>query len=107
VGEELCPALGIAIPVGKDSLSMKTTWREGEETRSVVAPVSLIVSAFAPVGDVRKTLTPELRNRSRRFLQAAQGAPTRHSTKPRPAKLALAHRSGRRRNRLVALRWHR
>ena len=61
VGEELCPALGIAIPVGKDSLSMKTTWREGEETRSVVAPVSLIVSAFAPVGDVRKTLTPELR----------------------------------------------
>ncbi|MEJ1961223.1 MAG: phosphoribosylformylglycinamidine synthase [Gammaproteobacteria bacterium] len=61
VGEELCPALGIAIPVGKDSLSMKTTWRDGEDTRSVVAPVSLIVSAFAPVGDVRKTLTPELR----------------------------------------------
>ena len=61
VGEELCPALGIAIPVGKDSLSMKTTWRDGEDTRSVVAPVSLIVSAFAPVGDVRKTLTPQLR----------------------------------------------
>ena len=61
VGEELCPALGIAIPVGKDSLSMKTTWREGDHTRSVVAPVSLIVSAFAPVGDVRKTLTPVLR----------------------------------------------
>jgi phosphoribosylformylglycinamidine synthase len=61
VGEELCPALGIAIPVGKDSLSMKTTWRDGEKTKSVVAPVSLIVSAFAPVGDVRKTLTPALR----------------------------------------------
>jgi phosphoribosylformylglycinamidine synthase len=61
VGEELCPALGIAIPVGKDSLSMKTTWREGDDTRSVVAPVSLIVSAFAPVRDVRKTLTPVLR----------------------------------------------
>jgi len=61
VGEELCPALGIAIPVGKDSLSMKTTWREGDATKSVVAPVSLIISAFAPVDDVRKTLTPVLR----------------------------------------------
>ncbi len=61
VGEEFCPALGIAIPVGKDSLSMKTAWREGEEIRKVVAPVSLIVSAFAPVADVRSTLTPQLR----------------------------------------------
>jgi phosphoribosylformylglycinamidine synthase len=61
VGMELCPALGIAIPVGKDSLSMKTVWREGTEQKSVVAPVSLIVSAFAPVGDVRRTLTPLLR----------------------------------------------
>jgi phosphoribosylformylglycinamidine synthase len=60
VGEELCPALGIAIPVGKDSLSMKTTWREGQSLKSVVAPVSLIVSAFAPVADVRRTLTPVL-----------------------------------------------
>ncbi len=49
VGEEFCPALGIAIPVGKDSLSMKTVWQEDGATRSVVAPVSLIVSAFAPV----------------------------------------------------------
>jgi phosphoribosylformylglycinamidine synthase len=56
VGKELCPALGIAIPVGKDSLSMKTTWGD----KSVVAPVSLIISAFAPVKDVRKTLTPAL-----------------------------------------------
>jgi phosphoribosylformylglycinamidine synthase len=60
VGMELCPALGIAIPVGKDSLSMKTAWREGDEARKVVAPVSLIVSAFAPVVDVRRTLTPQL-----------------------------------------------
>ncbi len=61
VGEQLCPALGIAIPVGKDSLSMRTAWRDGAESRAVVAPVSLIVSAFAPVQDVRRTLTPALR----------------------------------------------
>ncbi|MCC7462980.1 MAG: phosphoribosylformylglycinamidine synthase [Gammaproteobacteria bacterium] len=61
VGEELCPALGIAIPVGKDSLSMKTVWRQDGVVRSVVAPLSLIVSAFAPVGDVRRTWTPQLR----------------------------------------------
>lgn len=61
VGEELCPALGIAIPVGKDSLSMKTVWQDGAAKKSVVAPVSLIISAFAPVGDVRKTWTPQLR----------------------------------------------
>jgi phosphoribosylformylglycinamidine synthase len=61
VGAELCPALGIAIPVGKDSMSMRTVWSEGGQPRTVVAPVSLIVSAFAPVHDVRRTLTPELR----------------------------------------------
>ena len=60
VGKELCPALGIAIPVGKDSLSMKTVWRENDASKSVVAPVSLIISAFAPVKDVRRTLTPTL-----------------------------------------------
>src|SRR5579863_10532026 len=60
VGKELCPALGIAIPVGKDSLSMKTAWRDGAVERSVVAPVSLIVSAFAPVDDARRTSTPAL-----------------------------------------------
>ena len=60
VANELCPALGIAIPVGKDSLSMKTAWSEGGSERCVVAPVSLIVSAFAPVTDARRTLTPEL-----------------------------------------------
>jgi phosphoribosylformylglycinamidine synthase len=60
VGEELCPALGIAIPVGKDSLSMRTSWTEDGAAREVVAPVSLVVSAFAPVRDIRATLTPEL-----------------------------------------------
>ena len=61
VGMELCPALGIAIPVGKDSMSMKTVWREQGEERSVTAPISLIISAFSPVTDVRLTLTPQLR----------------------------------------------
>ncbi|MBS0388581.1 MAG: phosphoribosylformylglycinamidine synthase, partial [Proteobacteria bacterium] len=61
VGEEFCPALGIAIPVGKDSLSMKTAWQQDGQPHAVVAPVSLIVSAFAPVGDVRRSLTPLLR----------------------------------------------
>jgi phosphoribosylformylglycinamidine synthase len=60
VGEEFCPALGIAIPVGKDSLSMQTRWEAEGERRSVVAPVSLVISAFAPVRDVRRTLTPQL-----------------------------------------------
>ena len=60
VGEGLCPALGIAIPVGKDSLSMRTRWDHGGSERSVTSPVSLIVSAFAPVNDVRVTHTPEI-----------------------------------------------
>ena len=63
VGMELCPALGISIPVGKDSMSMRTTWRDERsgEDKEVTAPLSLIVSAFAPVRDVRRTLTPQLR----------------------------------------------
>ncbi|HSH29837.1 MAG TPA: phosphoribosylformylglycinamidine synthase, partial [Thiohalobacter sp.] len=61
VGRELCPRLGIAIPVGKDSLSMKTVWEQDGEPRSVTAPLSLIVTAFAPVEDVRLSLTPQLR----------------------------------------------
>ncbi|MCC6521709.1 MAG: phosphoribosylformylglycinamidine synthase, partial [Polyangiaceae bacterium] len=59
-GAELCPALGIAIPVGKDSLSMRAVWHEGGAERSVTSPVTLVASAFAPVADVRRTLTPEL-----------------------------------------------
>lgn len=62
VALELCPALGISIPVGKDSLSMRSIWQESGMRREVVAPLSLIVSAFAPVADVRKTLTPLLRS---------------------------------------------
>ncbi len=60
VAMELCPALGIGIPVGKDSLSMRSQWSEGAEARKVVAPVSLVVSAFATLDDVRGTLTPQL-----------------------------------------------
>ncbi len=64
VGEALCPALGIAIPVGKDSLSMRANWSDGQANKSVVSPMSLIITAFAPVQDVSKTLTPELVNSS-------------------------------------------
>jgi phosphoribosylformylglycinamidine synthase len=61
IGMELCPALGISIPVGKDSLSMRTKWQDAGVAKEVVAPVSLIISAFAPVEDVRGHLTPQLR----------------------------------------------
>ncbi|MES2919592.1 MAG: phosphoribosylformylglycinamidine synthase [Pseudomonadota bacterium] len=61
VGMELCPALGIAIPVGKDSLSMRTVWDDAGEKKAVTAPLSLIITAFAPVTDIRQTLTPQLR----------------------------------------------
>ncbi len=61
VGMELCPALDIAIPVGKDSLSMRTVWKDGDTDKAVTSPLSLIVSSFAPVLDVRRTLTPELK----------------------------------------------
>ncbi|QGT78588.1 phosphoribosylformylglycinamidine synthase [Guyparkeria halophila] len=60
VGMEFCPALGISIPVGKDSLSMKTRWQDGTSEKTVTSPVSLVVTGFAPVSDVRRTLTPEL-----------------------------------------------
>ena len=62
VGMALCPALGISIPVGKDSLSMCTQWQDGHTTRKVTSPVSLIISAFASIDDVRGTLTPQLDN---------------------------------------------
>jgi phosphoribosylformylglycinamidine synthase len=60
VGLELCPALGVSIPVGKDSLSMRTQWTDGAGAKKVTSPVSLIVSAFATLADVRGTLTPQL-----------------------------------------------
>ena len=61
VGMQLCPQLDITIPVGKDSMSMKTVWQEGDQIKEVTAPLSLVISAFAEVTDVRKTLTPQLR----------------------------------------------
>ena len=61
VGMDLCPALGIAIPVGKDSLSMKSVWRDNDIEKTMTAPLSLIVTTFAPVSDISKTLTPELK----------------------------------------------
>lgn len=61
VGEELCPELGITIPVGKDSMSMKTKWEENGQPREVIAPLSLIISSFARVEDIRLTKTPQLR----------------------------------------------
>ncbi len=61
VGMEFCPALGMTIPVGKDSMSMKMKWADGDEQKSVVSPLSLIASGFAPVSDVRRTLTPQLK----------------------------------------------
>jgi len=57
----LCQSMGLSIPVGKDSLSMTTSWQQDGESRQVVAPVSLVVTAFAPVADVRASLTPQLR----------------------------------------------
>ena len=61
IGEELCPALGLTIPVGKDSMSMKTQWEENGENKSVTSPLSLIITAFGAVEDIRKTVTPQLR----------------------------------------------
>lgn len=62
VGMEVCPDLGIAIPVGKDSLSMKTVWNENGQDKTMTSPLSLIITAFAPVLDVSKTLTPQLKD---------------------------------------------
>ncbi|MBP2279439.1 phosphoribosylformylglycinamidine synthase [Psychrobacter sp. PL19] len=74
IGEELCPALGIAIPVGKDSLSMRANWTDkdtesGSQDKSVVSPMSLVITAFAPVIDVAQTLTPELINGDSAFYR--------------------------------------
>ena len=62
VGMEVCPELGIAIPVGKDSLSMKTVWKEDGKDKTMTSPLSLIITSFAPVLDVSKTLTPQLKD---------------------------------------------
>jgi phosphoribosylformylglycinamidine synthase len=74
VGTELCPALGVAIPVGKDSMSMRTVWNGPDGVHSVIAPLSLIVSAFAPVTDVRLARTPELAPEPSELLLVDLGA---------------------------------
>lgn len=68
VGEELCPALGIAIPVGKDSMSMKTVWEAPDGPKQMTSPLSLIITAFAPVIDVRKVVTPDLKSQDETSL---------------------------------------
>ncbi|PKO46117.1 MAG: phosphoribosylformylglycinamidine synthase [Betaproteobacteria bacterium HGW-Betaproteobacteria-22] len=60
VGMELCPQLGVSIPVGKDSMSMKTVWNDEEQNKAVTSPISLVVTAFAATSDARKTMTPQL-----------------------------------------------
>ena len=77
IGMEMCPALGIAIPVGKDSLSMHTAWTVGRRDKSVTSPVSLNITAFAPVSDARRTLTPWMKldqgNTRLLFIDLGQG----------------------------------
>ena len=75
VGMELCPALGISIPVGKDSLSMRTVWETSDgSAQKQTAPLSLVISAFAPVRDIRHTLTPDLKPVTSRLLLVDLGA---------------------------------
>ena len=78
IAMELCPALGISIPVGKDSMSMQTIWKD-THNHKVVAPLSLIISAFAPVSDASRTLTPELQNKdnTRLWLLAPEAGQAR------------------------------
>ncbi|MBK5936638.1 phosphoribosylformylglycinamidine synthase [Halorhodospira halophila] len=78
VGRDLCPELGVAIPVGKDSLSMRMVWEEAGGQRSVTAPVSLVVSAFAPVADVRRAVTPQLQPQPDTVLVALELSGERH-----------------------------
>jgi phosphoribosylformylglycinamidine synthase, single chain form len=76
IGEELCPALGLAIPVGKDSMSMKTTWQQEGEQKTMTSPLSLVISAFARVEDVRNTVTPVLqvnKENTLLFIDLAKG----------------------------------
>ncbi len=82
VGLELCPALGITIPVGKDSMSMSTTWHDGPEPKRVTAPISLIVSAFASVADIRLTLTPQLKYEQNLNAERAESAENSSQSDP-------------------------
>jgi phosphoribosylformylglycinamidine synthase len=90
VGLELCPALGLTIPVGKDSMSMSTAWKDaGGQDHRITAPVSLIISAFAPVTDIRLSLTPQLRYDpgfvSRSAAEPAEGSNPHPSVPPHSA----------------------
>ncbi len=92
VGMELCPALGVTIPVGKDSMSMSTVWNDAAtgEKKRITAPISLIISAFAPVADIRFTLTPQLQ---RPALKLVEGASFGSSPESSPAPLLAASTS--------------
>ena len=105
VGMELCPALGITIPVGKDSMSMSTVWKDRDTgaDKRVTAPVSLIVSAFAPVADIRRSLTPQLQHGSPLSALSARppGAqPSTLNSQPEPDTVLLLIDLGRGKNRL-------
>ena len=104
VGMELCPALGITIPVGKDSMSMSTGWHDGSEQKRVTAPISLIVSAFASVTDIRLTLTPQLQRPSATVevssLSLSQTSTSHLNSEPSEATVLLLIDLGRGKNRL-------
>ena len=78
VGEELCPALGLTIPVGKDSMSMKTRWQEGSEEREMTSPLSLVISAFARVEDVRPVSYTHLHGLTYHNVKAIAAIPEMH-----------------------------
>jgi phosphoribosylformylglycinamidine synthase len=82
VGMELCPALGITIPVGKDSMSMSTVWNDGAAEKRVIAPISLIVSAFAPCADLRLSLTPELKYDAPKAVHPKDAKDTKSASAP-------------------------
>ncbi|MBL9210170.1 MAG: phosphoribosylformylglycinamidine synthase [Opitutaceae bacterium] len=90
VGMELCPALGITIPVGKDSMSMSTVWQDEAGKKRMTAPVSLIVSAFAAVEDVRLSLTPQLRSDADQPASPAGAASEERKTGASAASAALS-----------------
>jgi phosphoribosylformylglycinamidine synthase len=75
VGEDFCPALGLTIPVGKDSLSMRTKWQDNSEDKSVSSPLSLVITAFSPVSDVKRTLTSQLSASTKTSLLLVNLAP--------------------------------
>lgn len=95
MGEELCPQLGLTIPVGKDSMSMKTRWQEGNEQREMTSPLSLVISAFARVEDVRHTLTPQLSTEDNALLLIDLGRPQRAGRNGAGAGLSSAWRQTR------------